>query len=245
MARGRFVSKAISLDENVDSLSNDTVRLLFTWLITHLDCEGRMYGDPQTVKSIVFPRRSMKAQTIEKYLLELEHKGLILRYSAPSGFYLCMKNFDKHQPGLNKSREAQSQIPPPSQELIQSNVGVSPSEVKVKEQDKVEVKEETKTKEESCSSLKKEDVSETYERNIGELSEDMESEIELAVKRFTGPWVVDAIREAVKHSRKSWAYIAGILKNWERYGKDVEAPRTDKVNPDKFVQGKYGKSVRR
>jgi hypothetical protein len=42
MARGRFVSKAISLDEKVNALSNDTIRLLFTWLILHLDCEERI-----------------------------------------------------------------------------------------------------------------------------------------------------------------------------------------------------------
>ena len=229
MARGRFVSKAISLDENVDSLSNDTVRLLFTWLITHLDCEGRMYGDPQTVKSIVFPRRSMKAQTIEKYLLELEHKGLILRYSAPSGFYLCMKNFDKHQPGLNKSREAQSQIPPPTQELIQSNVGVSPSEVKVKEQDKVEVKEETKQEESPVKFLKSIDqVMSLYQENIllgATVSEEMENEIKIASERYSPDWVYDAITEAVVRNQPRWQYIFGVLNNWSKYGKKAYKPR--------------------
>ena len=139
MARGRFISKAISLDEKVDALSNDTARLLFTWLIPHLDCEGRMHGDPVTVKSIVFPRRNISAQKVEKYLKELEKGELIFRYSVNGNQYLCTKSFEKHQPGLNKEREAQSQIPSIPQELIQSNNGVTLTEVKVK--DKVKVKE--------------------------------------------------------------------------------------------------------
>ena len=132
MARGRFISKAISLDEKVDALSDDTCRLLFTWLIPHLDCEGRIYGDAQTIKSIVFPRRSTQVARVEKYLKELENSGLILRYSINGNQYLSMQNFEKHQPGLIKNRESQSQIPPFTQELIMSNVGVGHSEVKVK-----------------------------------------------------------------------------------------------------------------
>lgn len=137
MARGRFVSKLISLDERVNALSNDTARLLFTWLIPHLDCEGRMYGDAQTVKSIVFPRRWMDVRTLQKYLDELVKSGLVQRYVNGGSTFICCPTFAKHQPGLNKSREAPSQIPPPPQDPLQSNVLESPTEVKVKVKDKV------------------------------------------------------------------------------------------------------------
>ena len=145
MARGRFVSKAISLDEKVDALSNDTARLLFTWLITHLDCEGRMYGDAQTVKSIVFPRRKISTQKVEKYLKELEKSELLFRYSVNGNHYLCMKNFEKHQPGLRKEKETQSQIPPFTPDLGRSKDGNGLTQVKVKVKDKTkeEVKEES------------------------------------------------------------------------------------------------------
>jgi DnaD/phage-associated family protein len=85
------------------------------------------------------------------------------------------------------------------------------------------------TKEEGCLSI--EDVYEVYKKELGadSLSEDTENEIELAVKRFTAPWVIDAIREAVKRKRKDWRYIAGILKNWERYGKDADIPQKSYV----------------
>lgn len=139
MARGRFVSKVISLDEKVDSLSNDTARLLFTWLITHLDCEGRMHGDAQTVKSVVFPRREMPVTKIEKYLKEMENSGLIFRYFVNGNQYLYMKTFEKHQPGLRKDRESSSQIPLFTPELIRSDDGITPPQVKVK----VKVKDNT------------------------------------------------------------------------------------------------------
>ena len=76
MARGRMISKAISLDEKVNSLSDDTARLLFTWLIPHLDCEGRQHGDAMTIKSIVFPRRNISIRKVEKYLKEMEKKRI-------------------------------------------------------------------------------------------------------------------------------------------------------------------------
>ena len=141
MAKGRMIAKAISLDEKVNALPDDTCRLLFTWLITHLDCEGRMYGDPQTVKSIVFPRRSISVRKVEYYLNFLEKRELIFRYCVNGNQYLWMKNFEKHQVGLKKEREARSQIPPITQDLIRSDVGskvgYSPTEVKVKVKVKV------------------------------------------------------------------------------------------------------------
>ena len=216
MARGRMISKAISLDDRVNALSNDTARLLFTWLIPHLDCEGRMYGDAQTVKSIVFPRRCMDVRTMQKHLDELAKSGLILRYSNVDGTYICCPHFEKHQTGLQKSKEASSQIPPPSPELLQSEVGLTLTQDKEEDKDKEQ--------EEGSSCLSKEDVVEAYERAIGSLSEDMENEIELAVIRFTAQWVSDAIREAAKRNKKTWVYVAGILKNWERFGKDASMP---------------------
>lgn len=233
-----MLSKVISLDEKVNALSDDTCRLLFTWLIPHLDCEGRIYGDALTVKSIVFPRRSISGGKIEKYLKELEKHELVFRYSVNGNEYLLMKGFEKHQPGLQKSKESPSQIPPIPPELLQSNDGVAPTEVK----EEVKVKQEDKGQS-NCSSS--ESPREIYEANIGELSETMENELNLAVKQFSASWVIDAIREAVKKDKKSWAYIAGILKNWKRYGKNAEGPRRKTQDPNKYVHGRYGKSVQR
>ena len=132
-----MISKAISLDEKVNSLSDDTARLLFTWLIPHLDCEGRLHGDALTVKSIIFPRRNISHKRIEKYLNEFEKNGLIIRFAVNGNAYLFLPQFNKHQVGLQKSREAQSQIPSPPQELVQSSSDKSLPKVKVKTKVKV------------------------------------------------------------------------------------------------------------
>ena len=141
MPRGRFLSRAISLDEKVNNLPNDTARLLFTWLIPHLDCEGRLHGDAITVKSIVFPRRPISTRKVEQYLNAIEKSGLIMRYSVNGNSYLFAPHFEKHQVGLQKSKEAQSQIPPPPLDLLQSKDGVSLLQVEVegKVKDKVKV----------------------------------------------------------------------------------------------------------
>ncbi len=95
-----MLSKDISLDEKVDALSDDTCRLLFTWLIPHLDREGRMYGDPKIFKSIVAPRRNYSLKKVEKSLTEMEQLGIIRRYSINENTYLWAPNFEKHQVGL-------------------------------------------------------------------------------------------------------------------------------------------------
>tara|TARA_Y100000310_G_C20613508_1_gene779314 strand:+ start:275 stop:1036 length:762 start_codon:yes stop_codon:yes gene_type:complete len=124
MARGRMISKDISLDEKVDALSSDTARLLFTWMIPHLDCEGRMYGGAQVFKSIVAPRRNISTQKVQKILMELEKHGLIFQYSINGNQYICAPNFEKHQSGLRKDKETQSQIPPIPPDSGRSKDGV-------------------------------------------------------------------------------------------------------------------------
>ena len=130
MARGRMLSKDISLDEKVNALSDDSAQLLFTWLIPHLDCEGRTYGEAGVVKAMVVPRHNWSNNRVEKYLTEMEKLGLIARYSLNGNRYLFAPNFDKHQVGLRKERESQSKIPPPPPELVRSNDGKSPIEIK-------------------------------------------------------------------------------------------------------------------
>jgi len=128
-----MLSKDISLDEKVDALSDDSARLLFTWLIPHLDVEGRMYGEARIFKSIVAPRRNYSIKKVEKYLTEMGNLGLIERYTVDGNRYLLAPNFEKHQTGLRKDKEYQSKIPPKTPDLGRSKDELSPSQVKVKE----------------------------------------------------------------------------------------------------------------
>jgi len=90
-------------------------------MIPWLDVEGRFFGDARRVKSKVFPLKSIKDSTIEKYLQAMETAGLIIRYEHedyPEQQFLWVPKFHDHQK-LRKDREAQSRKPPPPQEVLE------------------------------------------------------------------------------------------------------------------------------
>jgi len=114
MARGRFISQEITKDKKINSLSDDTSRLAFTWLLTMTDCEGRTYGDPAIVRSMVFPRRSnVTVEQMESYIIEWHNSGMVIWYEADGDKWIVFPNFEKHQVGLRKDKEAPSVIPAP------------------------------------------------------------------------------------------------------------------------------------
>ena len=130
MARGRMITNLICKDKKVHALSDDTARLLFTWLITVADCEGRTYGDPAIVKATIFPRRTeITAERVDGYLNEMYMLGLIVRYIVDDEQYISFPAFEKNQIGLRKDRESKSEIPAPP---LRSKSGVTPEEVPVK-----------------------------------------------------------------------------------------------------------------
>lgn len=45
-----------------------------------------------------------------------------------------------------------------------------------------------------------------------------------AVKEFGEPWVEDAIKEAVTHNAKTWAYVESVLDSWAKNGRDSPRP---------------------
>lgn len=141
MARGRFISKEICVDKKVNNLSSPWSMLAFTWLLCHADAQGRTYGDPAIVKSLVFPRRDGEITTdqVESFIEEWNDCGLINWYEVNGDKYIEFPNFEKHQIGLRKNREPASIIPARvvNPEGIRKVSGSLPAEVKLS---KVEVK---------------------------------------------------------------------------------------------------------
>ncbi len=133
MARGRMINSTICMDKRVNRLSDDTCRLLFTWLVPFADVEGRTYGDPAVVRSWVFPRRTdISIEQVDGYLNEMHNLGLIVRYEVNDELYIWFPNFDKNQAGLRKEREAASIIPPPPDEpeSVQDDDGTTPDNIR-------------------------------------------------------------------------------------------------------------------
>jgi DNA replication protein len=92
------------------------------------------------------------------------------------------------------------------------------------------------------------DIYNLYEQNIGMLTPMLAEELQEAEHRYPAEWIQEAFREAVRANVRSWKYIHGILKRWEREGKNDGKPVGDsrqERDPDKYIRGKYGHMVRR
>lgn len=114
MARGRMVNSKIVLNRAVSDLSDDTSRLAFTWLITFADVEGRTYGDPAVVRSMLFPRRAdVTVAQVEGYIREWAAAGLVTWYEADGDQWIEFPKFRANQRGLDTRKEPASEIPAP------------------------------------------------------------------------------------------------------------------------------------
>ncbi|MEW6096235.1 MAG: hypothetical protein AB1567_06890 [bacterium] len=111
MAQGRMLLKTISMSKRMALLSDDTSRLLYTWLLSHLNKEGCFYADPVIVKNIVFTRLNHPVEKIKECLDEMEDIGLIIRYKNNNEEYLYYPDFKEKQPNLREDREGTGGIP--------------------------------------------------------------------------------------------------------------------------------------
>jgi len=92
------------------------------------------------------------------------------------------------------------------------------------------------------------DIYNLYEQNIGMLTPILAEELQEAEHRYPPEWVQEAFRIALRSNIRSWKYIHGILKRWEREGINSGEPvrhyRKER-DPDGYVKGKYGHMVQR
>jgi len=186
-------------------------------------------SDPETAKDILNTLAILRA--IDP---KLHEQSIIWSQNFVDRLEDVYNKREEHKPDKPISG---AEMPVSVTETIVSDVGNA--QIKVNET-KLNNKEEN-TPSLSNLSPSKEDVIEVYRENFGEPSEDMENELKLACIKFSPTWVIDAIKEAVKRGKKDWRYIARILENWRKFGKNTKS----KQNPDKYIRGKYGSSVRR
>lgn len=129
--RARMLSWRISEDAAVQSLPNDTARLLFTWMIPHADNLGRLRGEPEWVLATIFPRRmnDVRTTSVQRFLTEMDALGLICWYEVDGLRYIQFRNWDKYQ-RLNGNMKQRSDFPAVPTTYVQRMNGVR-SEVEV------------------------------------------------------------------------------------------------------------------
>ena len=114
MPDGRMLSKSIATSEQVARVSL-LADYLFTRMIPHLDCEGRMPGSPRTVRGIVCPLRDdVTTDQVGSALQELQAVGLVIWYAVDGQQHVEFPKFRHHQRGARFDREGASRIPPSS-----------------------------------------------------------------------------------------------------------------------------------
>ncbi len=130
MPQGRIILKRICQSRKLADLKTDGARLLYTWLIPNVDINGCFSGDPEVIKGQVFTRLKKSPKTIAGYMDDLSSVGLIVQYTANGDRFIQIPDFVEKQPSLNPSKEAESTIPLPTPDQLQTNSGQTPREVK-------------------------------------------------------------------------------------------------------------------
>ena len=63
-----------------------------------------------------------------------------------------------------------------------------------------------------------------FEENIGTISPMLAEELKEAEERYPASWVYAAFKIAVDENKRSWRYVAGILRRWAAEGRDHGEP---------------------
>ena len=71
------------------------------------------------------------------------------------------------------------------------------------------------------------DIFALYEENIGSITPLIADGLKDAEERYPAPWVREAVREAVELNKRSWRYVASILRRWETEGPSYEKSERD------------------
>jgi DnaD/phage-associated family protein len=97
-------------------------------------------------------------------------------------------------------------------------------------------------------------IFELYEQNIGLLTPLIAEELREADGTYPAAWIEDAFREAVAMNKRNWRYVRRILDTWATRGRTprgrgtrgATGRRPDPTeDPRQFVEGRYGRLVRR
>jgi DNA replication protein len=71
------------------------------------------------------------------------------------------------------------------------------------------------------------DIFALYEENIGSITPLIADDLKDAEARYPAGWLREAIREAAEMNKRSWRYVASILRRWETEGPDYEKSERD------------------
>jgi len=119
LARKRFITSEISVDERLAEIAveNPTVALMWPWIILHLDDWGRGPTSPVKIKLSVFPAFPFTTEEIQRAVERLGRAGLVYLYEVDGEGYMAVrpKTWIKYQTYLKGTKRGSnaSRIPGP------------------------------------------------------------------------------------------------------------------------------------
>jgi len=106
----------ISVSLQVNKLP-EPAQLLFTWMISHADDEGRLKGDAESVRALVVPMKHWSLKRMESYLDAIKREGLIYRWQEKNEWFIEFVKWTDHQ-YIQKDRFKASTLPEYDKEIV-------------------------------------------------------------------------------------------------------------------------------
>jgi uncharacterized phage protein (TIGR02220 family) len=194
MATGRLLQKRISNSKKMARLSCDGARLLYSWLLAHLDSNGNFYADPVMINNLVFTRLGKSVKEIEKWLDELENLNCIIRYEVDGEVYLNYPDFFEKQPNIRPDREGKSDIPNVSPDNILKRSGSNPDLLHL---NRIE---ENRKEENICSSV----ISFLNEKAGSDFKQKSKGSIRHITARINDGHTLDEFKLVIEDRVKEW-----------------------------------------
>lgn len=109
MAKARMLHKKISVSVQTNKLTLPA-RLLFTWMISHADDEGKLKGDIEFIKAMIVPMTKWSFKKIKGYLTEMKDQELVYYWQENDEWFIEFTKWKEHQ-YIQKDRFKPSDLP--------------------------------------------------------------------------------------------------------------------------------------
>ncbi len=109
MTKRRMLHAKISVSLQVNKLP-EPAQLLFTWMISHADDEGRLKGEAESIRALVVPMKHWSLKKVESYLVAMKNEGLIYRWQTKNEWIIEFVKWTDHQ-YIQKDRFKASTLP--------------------------------------------------------------------------------------------------------------------------------------
>lgn len=230
MPRIRSIKPQFWLDENLGGLPRDA-RLLYIGLWNLADDSGVFRWRSMQIKVQLFPYDSdVDAGQVERWLNMLVEIGDIEKVENNGQSFGRIKSFLEHQKIDRPSK--QRFLEDPTKTLRTGSESSGSALAKEKEEER-EMEEGKETREKKVLSGRRPDQDEPeknltagvlseqmaeiatlYEANVGRITEVVGQELNDALRTYGDEKLKEAIKETARQGKRTWRYVAGILRNW-------------------------------